>query len=58
MPRVVVEKDRRMIADELAAAVHAEEWERAELRRLRRPTLLRLAASTIPGFVERVAVDV
>ena len=58
MARVVVQKDRAMLADELARALRAEEWERKELRKLRRPTLLLLAASAIPGFVDSVTVDV
>lgn len=58
MADVVVRKDRQMIADALAEALHAEAWERRELRKLRRETLLRLAVATIPGFTETATVRV
>jgi len=57
MARVVVHKDRRMVADELAGAIGASTWEREHLRRLRLDTLVVLAEQHVVGFVLRVEVD-
>lgn len=48
--RVVVAKTRPMIADEVAGALQASTWERAQLRRLQRATLIRIAVRVVPEW--------
>lgn len=57
MARVVVQKDRRMIADEIGLALKGPEWERDLFRRLTRPTLVALARQHIPGWKPELTLE-
>lgn len=57
MTQLAVVKTRRMVAEEIRAAVGAQEWESGLLRKLSVRALRRLARRVVPEFSATYVVD-